>query len=183
MRSSLLKDIINTLAVPKNLKILIIVLFVNLAIFALGRLYINPHLSKKPCVVCGRPNTKAIATLWQYDVKVIPCCKDVNLWYCNHHSQNAPNIVTEIPSPKDTIAKRYTMAVIGGLLQMVTLFYVLMLMKFDLKYFLASPVIIGFAFLIGNITSTLSLTLLFGSVIGLPLLIFYIWMKKENRQI
>jgi len=181
MRQSLSKDIINTISDPRNLRIVLIVVFINVAIFILGRIYIDPYLQRKPCVVCGRPNTRAVQTLWQYEVKIIPCCKDVKLWYCERHVKTAPDIVKEIPSKKDTITKRYSQAVIGGSLQMVTLFYTLVLMRFKIKYFFASPMVIGFAFLIGNITSSLSLTILFGSIVGIPLLIFYIWVKTENR--
>lgn len=181
MRQSLSKDIINTISDPRNLRIVLIVVFINVAIFILGRIYIDPYLQRKPCVVCGRPNTRAVKTLWQYEVKIIPCCKDVKLWYCKRHIKTAPDIVKDIPSNKDTIAKRYRQAVISGTIHMVTLFYTLVLMRFKMKYFFASPMVIGFAFLIGNITSSLSLTILFGSIVGIPLLIFYLWIKTENR--
>jgi len=181
MRQSLSKDIIKTISDPRNLRIVLIVVFINLAIFILGRIYINPYLQRKPCVVCGRPNTRAVQTLWQYEVKIIPCCKDVKLWYCKRHIRTAPDIVKEIPSKKDTVAKRYRQAVIGGTIQMATLFYALVMMRFKMKYFYASPMVIGFAFIIGNITSSLSLTIIFGSIVGIPLLIFYIWIKTESR--
>ena len=181
MRQSLSKDIINTIADPRNLRIVIIVVFINLTIFILGRIYINPFLQRKPCVVCGRPDTRAVKTLWQYEVKIIPCCKDVKLWYCKRHVKTAPDIVKEVPSKKDSVAKRYKQAVIGGMIQMVTLFYTLALMRFKMKYFYASSMVIGFAFLIGKITSSLSLTILFGSIVGVPLLIFYFWIKTANR--
>ena len=74
----------------------------------------------------------------------------------------------EIPSAKDTIAKRYVQAVIGGVLQMVTFLYALILLRFDIKWFFVSPLLIGLAFLIGNTTSSLSLTLLFGSIAAVP---------------
>jgi len=64
---------------------------------------------------------------------------------------------------------------------MATLFYALLMMRFKMKYFYASPMVIGFAFIIGNITSSLSLTIIFGSIVGIPLLIFYIWIKTESR--
>ncbi len=180
MRQSFSKDIISTLAAPKSLSLIVVVIFINLALFVAGRIYIDKYLTRKPCVVCGRPNTKPVKTLWQYEVKVIPYCKDVKLWYCRKHSRSAPEIVKEIPSEKDTIAKRYSQAVIGGVLQMITLFYALVLMHFDLRYFFASPLIIAFAFIIGSITSSLSLTVLFGSIIAVPGLIFYIWIKQGN---
>lgn len=180
MRHSYSRDFLSALADPKTLRIIIIVIFINLAIFVLGRLYIDPYLSRKPCAVCGRPNTKAVNTLWQYEVKVLPYCKDVKLWYCKRHIKNAPEIVKEIPSAKDTIAKRYVQAVIGGVLQMVTFLYALILLRFDMKWFFMSPLLIGLAFLIGNTTSSLSLTLLFGSIAAVPGLLFYIWLKQGN---
>jgi len=152
MRQSYSKDFISALTNPKKLWI----------------------------IVCGRPNTKAVNTLWQYKVNVIPCCKDVKLWYCKQHIGNAPEMVKEIPSEKDTIAKRYVQAVIGGVLQMMTLFYALVLLRFDIKLFFISPLLIGLAFLIGNATSSLSLTLLFGSIIAVPGLLFYAWLKQGN---
>ena len=81
---------------------------------------------------------------------------------------------------KDTIAKRYVQAVIGGVLQMVTFLYALILLRFDINCFFMSPLLIGLAFLIGNTTSSLSLTLLFGSIAAVPGLLFYIWLKQGN---
>ena len=173
-------DFFSALADPKKLWIVVAVVLINMVIFALGCVYINPYLSQKPCVICGRPDTKAVSTLWQYEVNVIPVCRDVKLWYCKRHIRNVPEIVKEIPSNKDTIAKRYIQAVIGGVLQMITFFYALVLLRFDIKLFFVSPLFIGLAFLIGNTTSSLSLTLLFGSIVVLPGLLFYIWTKKGN---
>jgi len=180
MRRSEPKEYIKVLSNTKKLAVIIIVIFLNLGIFVVGRIYINPYLSRKPCAVCGRPNTKAVNTLWQYEVKVLPYCKDVKLWYCKRHIRNAPEIVKEIPSAEDTIAKRYVQAVIGGVLQMVTFLYALILLRFDIKWFFMSPLLIGLAFLIGNTTSSLSLTLLFGSIAAVPGLLFYIWLKQGN---
>ncbi|MBU0712058.1 hypothetical protein KJ762_10935 [bacterium] len=180
MRHSNSKDFFSALADPKNFWVIVIVVFINLAIFVSGRLYINPYLSRKPCVTCGRPDTKAVTTLWQYEINVIPVCRDVKLWYCKRHIRSAPEIVKVIPSEKDTIPKRYIQAVIGGVLQMMTLFYALVLLRFDMKLFFLSPLLIGLAFLLGNTTSSLSLTLLFGSIIVLPGLLFYIWSKQGN---
>ena len=180
MRHSNSQDFFTALADPKKLWIVIAVVFINLIIFAFGRIYINPYLSHKPCAVCGRPDTKAVNTLWQYEVKVIPFCKDVKLWYCKRHIRNVPEIVKEIPSDKDTTTKRYIQAVIGGVLQMITLLYALVLLRFDIRLFFISPLFIGLAFLAGNITSSLSLTLLFGSIVLLPGLLFYVWIKQGN---
>lgn len=178
MRHSNAKDFLMVLTVQRNLRIIVVVVLLNLMIFILARLYIDPFLSCRPCVVCGRPDTQAVATLWQYEVKVIPYCKDVKLWYCDRHIRNAPDIVTEIPSAKDTIKKRYIQAVIGSVLLMATLFYALVLMRFNLLYSFSSTFIIGAAFLFGKITSSLSLTILFGSIIALPGLFFYVWNKR-----
>jgi len=79
MRRSNSPSYFSVLADPKKLWIVVAVLLINLGIFALGRVYINPYLSRKPCVVCGRPNTKAVSTLWQYKLNVIPVCRDVNI--------------------------------------------------------------------------------------------------------
>jgi len=98
MRRSEPKEYIKVLSNTKKLAVIIIVIFLNLGIFVVGRIYINPYLSGKPCAICGRPNTKAVNTLWQYKVKVLPYCKDVKLWYCKRHIRNAPEIVKEMPS-------------------------------------------------------------------------------------
>lgn len=180
MRRSNSKIFLSVVADRKKLLIIAAVILINLVVFVLGRVYIDPFLSRKPCVVCGRPNTKAVKTLWQYEVKVIPVCKDVKLWYCKRHIRNVPEIVKEIPSEKDTIAKRYVQAVIGGVLQMITLFYALVLLGFDIRLFFISPLTIGLAFLVGNTTSSLSLTLLFGSIVVLPGVLFYVWQKRGN---
>ncbi len=180
MRHSNRKIFITALAVPRNLGIIVTVVIINLVIIVLGRLYIDPFLSRRPCVVCGRPDTQPIKTLWQYEVKVIPYCKEVNLWYCDRHIRNAPDLVKEIPSAKDTVKKRYVQAVIGSLLLMITLFYALVLMRFELVYFFSSTLVIGAAFLFGKITSSLSLTILFGAIVALPGLFFYVWNKREK---
>jgi ABC-type phosphate/phosphonate transport system permease subunit len=88
--------------------------------------------------------------------------------------------VTRIPSPKDTILKRYILAVIGGMIQMFTLFYALVLMKFEMKYLAISPLVIGSAFGAGGITSGLSLTIVFASIALIPLIFLYLWLKRKT---
>ena len=180
VRRSFIQDIQTIFSDPKSLGITLAVLIINLVLFTGGRIYIGKFLDRKPCVICGRPNTRAVNTLWQYEVKVIPYCKDVKLWYCRRHIHNAPDVVWEIPSEKDTIGKRYNQALIGGVLQMITLLYALILMHFEIRYFFASPLIIAVAFIAGGITSSLSLTMLFVSIVAVPGLLFYIWTKRGS---
>jgi hypothetical protein len=181
-RRTFIKDVTRVLADPKNRRIILAVFISNLLLFIAGRIYIGRYLERKPCVICGRPNTKAVNTLWQYEVKVVPYCKDVQLWYCKRHIRKAPEIVKEIPSDKDTIAKRYYQALIAGTLQMITLLYALILMNFDIRYFWVSPLIIAFAFGIGGVTASLSLTILFVSIVIVPGFVFYLWTKLGNSK-
>jgi len=181
MRASLINELLRALTDSRTIKITGVVLFLNLIVFTAGWFYVDQFISRKPCVVCGRPNTKPVKTLWQYEVKVIPYCKDVVLWYCPLHINDAPLLVTRIPSLKDTIFKRYILAVIGGLIQMITLFYALVLMRFEIKYLAISPLVIGIAFLVGSTTSSLSLTIIFASVALFPLIFLYLWLKKKDH--
>lgn len=179
MQVSLRSELIRAFTDPKTVKITAAILLLNLIIFSSGWFYVFQYFSCKPCVICGRPNTTPVKTLWQYEVKVVPYCKDVVLWYCPLHIKNAPPLVSQIPSPKDTVVKRFVLAVIGGMIQLITLFYALVLMKFGMKYLIISPLVISSAFLIGRITSSLSLTVLFGSIAIIPLTFLYGWMKKK----
>jgi hypothetical protein len=181
MRASLINEILRALTDSRTLKVVGVVLFLNLIVFTAGWFYVDQFTSRKPCVVCGRPNTKPVKTLWQYEVKVIPYCKDVVLWYCPLHINDAPPLVTQIPSSKDTIFKRYILAIIGGLIQLITLFYALVLMRFEIKYLAFSPLVIGIAFLVGGTTSSLSLTIIFASVAIFPLTFLYLWLKKKDH--
>jgi len=165
----------------RTIKITGVVLFLNLIVFTAGWFYVAQFISRQPCVVCGRPNTRPVKTLWQYEVSVIPYCKDVVLWYCPLHINDAPPLVTRIPSLKDTTLKRYILAVIGGLIQLITFFYALVLMRFEIKYLFISPLIIGIAFLVGNTTASLSLTIIFASIAVFPLIFLYLWLKKKDH--
>jgi len=181
MRASLINELLRALTDSRTVKITGFVLLLNLIIFAAGWFYIDQFISRKPCVVCGRSNTKPVKTLWQYEVKVIPYCKEVVLWYCPLHINDAPPLVTRIPSLKDTIIKRYILAVIGGLIQMITLFYTLVLMRFEIEYLVISPLVIGIAFLVGGTTASLSLAIIFAAVAAFPLIFLYRWLKKKNQ--
>jgi len=181
MRAPLINQLLRALTDSKTVKITGVVLLLNLIIFTAGWFYVGQFITRQPCVVCGRPDTKPVKTLWQYEVKVIPYCKDIVLWYCPLHINDAPLLVTQIPSLKDTIFKRYILAVIGGLIQLITLFYALVLMRFEIKYLAISPLVIGIAFLVGGTTAALSLIFIFASVALFPLIFLYLWLKKKDH--
>lgn len=165
-----------------NPKILTFVIFLHIVILSGAWLHIKPYLDKKPCAVCGKANTKPVKTLWQYKSNPVPYVMEKNIWYCEKHYANAPEIVKDIPSKKDTVKKRFLIITSTGSLMLITLIYTLILINLSFYLLFIQPAVLILSFLFFGITANLTITIFFTSIAALPLLIFLSWSKWRLKK-
>jgi hypothetical protein len=163
----------------QQIALIIGILFILINIMAWGTL--RPYAKRPPCAICGRANTKPVKTLYQYRVEVVPYMKDVQIWYCKRHIKNAPEIVTEMPVQKDTVASRYRIAVIAGLFALFSVFFIVILLEMNFRWLFIHPGVIAAAYILCGVTSNLTVVILLVSTVALAAGIFYFWNRWLNK--
>jgi len=170
-----------TLSSPRNLLILGSVLVLHMLVLLLGWLQIAPHTDRPPCAVCGRANTKPVKVLWQYKVEVMPYVKEKNIYYCQRHIHKAPEIVKKVPSPKDTVTRRYGIMAGAASLLLLMAAYTVMILEIDFLLLLGHPALLLIIFLFWGITADITCGILMALIFIFPVLSFYLWTKQEGR--
>src|SRR6056297_700018 len=107
MTNKVLKNIFNHEAMNIILPILLVQIILSLGTYKI----LKPHMRKMPCSVCGRANTTAKKSLWEFKTGVL---KHKRVYYCEDHIKNAPKIIQKLPSDNDTILKRYWLITVAG---------------------------------------------------------------------
>lgn len=177
----MLTKIKNAFKIKENRQILAIVAVAFVAINILAWYAIRTYAKQPPCVVCGRANTKPVRTLYQYRLGVIPYMKDVEIWYCKRHIQQAPDIILKLPIKKDTVGSRYRIAVVAGLFSLFSVLFIIILLEMNFRWLIIHPGLILTTYLIGGVTSNLTVIILLISTVALAIGIFYFWIRWFNK--
>jgi len=177
----LLTKIIQAFRQKSNLQILAIVFFLFILIDTVAWFTIRPYAKKSPCAICGRINTKPVKTLYQYRFEVVPYVKEIQVWYCEKHVRTAPEIVTKLPATKDTVASRFRISVITGLITLVSLLFIIILLEMNFYWLFLHAGLISTTFIIFGVTSNITMTIFLLSTVAVAVLIFYFWYRRYNR--
>jgi hypothetical protein len=164
----------------ENLQLTLTALVLQLS-FLIG-LWIStlPYLTNPPCAICGNPKTKAVKTFWQYRSRPQRYIMEKNIWYCEKHRQNAPKIVTKLPSEKDTVAMRLTIVTVTGSLGFVGLLYTLAMLESNFIPLFIQPALLLLSLFIFGRSSNTSIYLLLAGIVIPPIFIFYFWSKRQS---
>ena len=177
MRISILSKIINVVTRKGNLRITLFSLAIHILLMIGSFLIVRQFFGQPPCAVCGRVNTKPVHTLWQYRSKPIPYVEEKNIWYCKRHIKNAPEIVLEIPSHKDTASKRFWIMVATSTISLFTLIFTLAVIDSSFYSIAVHPVSLAASFILFGITGSGALTFSIVTIFAFPLVIFLVWQK------
>lgn len=172
----------NILLNKQNRVILYTVFFLYLIVISVAWVLTKPYFKEPPCAVCGRADTYPVRTLYQYKIQVIPYVIEKDIYYCTRHTINVPQIVTEIPNPKDTVRKRFWTIVLTTSATLVTFLFILILLEMSFFLLLIHPIFIALIFLTFGIVSNVSMTTFLISTLAIPVLIFIIWNKWIGSQ-
>ncbi|MFA4839780.1 MAG: hypothetical protein WC703_09930 [Candidatus Neomarinimicrobiota bacterium] len=159
----------------QNRSIIIVVLLIHVIILTISWRLTRPFFKEPPCAVCGRADTYPVRLLYQYKVNVIPYVVEKDIFYCKKHAENVPQIVTEVPSEKDRVERRFWIVVISTTAVLGTLLFILTLL--DLSYWLLAihPFLVTFIFLVFGIVSNTTMTTFLIASIAIPISIFIVW--------
>jgi len=176
MTNKVLKNIFNHEAMNIILPILLVQIILSLGTYKI----LKPHMRKMPCSVCGRANTTAKKSLWEFKTGVL---KHKRVYYCEDHIKNAPKIIQKLPSDNDTILKRYWLITVAGFLFFLSTIYSLALFDISMVYLIIVPLIEFALFFIKGIVTSFSIVFLFTSFLAAPVFFYYIWMNIESGNI
>ena len=166
-----------------NLKTLIVVAILQLSIMFGSFIVVRPYFDLLPCYVCGRADTKPVATLWEFSSRPVPSLVKKRIWYCRKHITDAPEIIKKIPSKKDTIAKRFWIVVSTSSIALFTLFFTIYIVNLSFYGLLIHPAIIITAFLIFGVTGNITLYITLLSIFILPVVFFFIWQRWGYKKL
>ncbi|MFP4548256.1 MAG: hypothetical protein ACLFQM_08980 [Fidelibacterota bacterium] len=176
----MIKKVLTNIFSQEAMNIILPILLVQI-ILSLGTFKIlKPHMRKMPCAVCGRANTTAKKSLWEFKTGVL---KHKRIYYCQEHINKAPKIVQKLPSDNDTILKRYWLITAAGFLLFLSTIYSLALFDISMVYLILVPLIQLSLFLLKGIVTGFSIVFLFVSFLAAPVLFYYIWMNIETGNI
>jgi hypothetical protein len=177
----MLTKIKNALRQPENRRIIAIVILLFIIINVIAWLSLRPYMKQPPCYVCGRAKTRPVKTLYQYRVEVLPYMKSVDIWYCERHYQHAAEIVTKLPIKNDSVASRFRIAVIAGTFSLFSLLFIIILLEMSFNWLFIHSGLIALTYLVGGVTSNLTVVILLISTFALAIGIFYFWNRWFNK--
>ena len=173
--------IINAFSLKENRQIAIIVTLLFVIINIAAWLAIRPYAKRPPCAVCGRVNTSPVRTLYQYRFEVVPYMKDTDIYYCKRHVRVAPEIITKLPTVKDTVVSRYRISVISGLITLFSVLFIVILLEMKFTWLFVHPGLILGTYLMCGVTSNLTVVVLLVSTVALSVGIYYFWNKWFSK--
>ncbi len=170
------KKILNSIFKKKeNLLIIIAMVLLEIIILLGAWQNIKPHIKKQPCVVCGSAKTKVHITLHEYKTGML---QDKAIYYCSKHIKNAPRIIHKLPSKNDSILKRFHMILVSGIILLILLIYAVAIFEVNFAFLIIAPIIQLVTFFLFGIVSNFSISIIVGSIIIIPVFLFYFWKKS-----
>ncbi|MCF7885871.1 MAG: hypothetical protein K9M80_05190 [Candidatus Marinimicrobia bacterium] len=168
----------------KNLDVLIFLVACHIGVVFGSWWFTKPHFDSKPCRICGRADTKPKATLYQYKVENgVPYMKEKDVYYCDHHYQDAPRIVKDLSDESDTIPKRLLFSVVLSTVLLFLIVFSSAVLEIDFNYLLAFPPLLGGFFWIFGPSSDVVTTALVILIFLAPFGIFWLWLKYATKRI
>jgi len=168
----------------ENLDVLIFLIACHIGVLFGSWWFTKPHFTSRPCRICGRADTRAKKTLYQYKVEGgVPYMKETKVYYCDLHYKDAPRIIKDLEKESDTTKKRFLFtSVITTVLLFLVVFSAAVL-QINFNFLLVFPAFIGAFFWIFGPTSDITTTTLFILIFLAPFGIYWLWLKNERRNL